>query len=140
MGPGKVFWEQTQPSQRVKSTPSSGVTQRPCHYRLGTVALQEICQYQKITELLICKQPFQRLVLEIGQDMRTDLRFQGSAMGVLQESAKAYIVGLFDDTSLCAIHTKRVTILPRDIQLAHRIIIIIISLFFYLVFLYTLSH
>ena len=73
------------------------------------------------TELLIRKLPFQRLVREIAQDFKTDLRFQGSAVLALQEAAEAYLVGLFEDTNLCAIHAKRVTIMPKDIQLARRI-------------------
>ncbi|KAJ6704741.1 hypothetical protein OIU79_009620 [Salix purpurea] len=52
---------------------------------------------------------------------RTDLRFQSSAVAALQEAAEAYLVGLFEDTNLCAIHAKRVTIMPKDIQLARRI-------------------
>jgi len=89
-------------------------------YRPGTVALREIRKYQS-TELLIRKLPFQRLVREIAQDFKTDLRFQSSAVMALQEAAEAYLVGLFEDTNLCAIHAKRVTIMPKDIQLARRI-------------------
>ncbi|KAH0725806.1 hypothetical protein KY284_001671 [Solanum tuberosum] len=81
----------------------------------------EIRKYQKSTELLIRKLPFQRLVREIAQDFKTDLRFQSSAVAALQEAAEAYLVGLFEDTNLCAIHAKRVTIMPKDIQLARRI-------------------
>ena len=73
------------------------------------------------TELLIRKLPFQRLVREIAQDFKTDLRFQSSAVMALQEASEAYLVGLFEDTNLCAIHAKRVTIMPKDIQLARRI-------------------
>ncbi|KAF8376472.1 hypothetical protein PRIPAC_82901, partial [Pristionchus pacificus] len=80
-----------------------------------------IRRYQKSTELLIRKLPFQRLVREIAQDFKTDLRFQSSAVMALQEAAEAYLVGLFEDTNLCAIHAKRVTIMPKDIQLARRI-------------------
>ncbi|CAG7895613.1 unnamed protein product, partial [Brassica rapa] len=69
----------------------------------------------------IRKLPFQRLVREIAQDFKTDLRFQSSAVAALQEAAEAYLVGLFEDTNLCAIHAKRVTIMPKDIQLARRI-------------------
>jgi histone H3/H4 len=87
----------------------------------GTVALREIRRYQKSTELLIRKLPFQRLVREIAQDFKTDLRFQSSAVLALQEASEAYLVGLFEDTNLCAIHAKRVTIMPKDIQLARRI-------------------
>jgi histone H3 len=85
----------------------------------GTVALREIRRYQKSTELLIRKLPFQRLVREIAQDFKTDLRFQSSAVMALQEASE--LVGLFEDTNLCAIHAKRVTIMPKDIQLARRI-------------------
>ena len=74
-------------------------------------------RYQKSTELLIRKLPFQRLVREIAQDFKTDLRFQSSAVMALQEASEAYLVGLFEDTNLCAIHAKRVTIMPKDIQL-----------------------
>ncbi|KAJ8409085.1 hypothetical protein AAFF_G00241060 [Aldrovandia affinis] len=75
----------------------------------------------KSTELLIRKLPFQRLVQEIAQDFKTDLHFQSSAVMALQEASEAYLVGLFEDTNLCAIHAKRVTIMPKDIQLARRI-------------------
>ena len=94
---------------------------KPHRYRPGTVALREIRKYQKSTDLLIRKMPFQRLVREIAGEMRTDLRFQSSAVMALQEAAEAYLVGLFEDTNLAAIHAKRVTIMPKDMQLALRI-------------------
>uniref|UniRef100_A0A8C1JU95 Core Histone H2A/H2B/H3 domain-containing protein n=1 Tax=Cyprinus carpio TaxID=7962 RepID=A0A8C1JU95_CYPCA len=81
----------------------------------------EILSDLSSTELLIRKLPFQRLVREIAQDFKTDLRFQSSAVMALQEASEAYLVGLFEDTNLCAIHAKRVTIMPKDIQLARRI-------------------
>ena len=90
-------------------------------YRPGTVALREIRKYQKSTDLLIAKLPFQRLVREIAENLKTDLRFQSSAVLALQEASEAYLTGLFEDTNLAAIHAKRVTILPKDIQLARRI-------------------
>ncbi|OQR88364.1 histone H3, embryonic [Thraustotheca clavata] len=90
-------------------------------FRPGTVALREIRRYQNTTELLIRKLPFQRLVREISQDYKTYLRFQSSAMLALQEACEAYLIGLFEDTNLCAIHAKRVTIMPRDVQLARRL-------------------
>ncbi|KOM29951.1 hypothetical protein LR48_Vigan843s001300 [Vigna angularis] len=104
-----------------KSAPATGGVKKPHRFRPGTVALREIRKYQKSTELLIRKLPFQRLVREIAQDFKTDLRFQSSAVSALQEAAEAYLVGLFEDTNLCAIHAKRVTIMPKDIQLARRI-------------------
>ena len=94
---------------------------KPHRYRVGTAALKDIRHFQKSTALLIRKLPFQRLVREIAQDFKTDLRFQSAAILCLQEAAKAYLVGLFEDTNLCAIHAKQVTIMPRDIQLARRI-------------------
>jgi histone H3/H4 len=94
---------------------------KPHRYRPGTVALREIRRYQKSTELLIRKLPFQRLVREITQVIKIDLRFQSTALLALQEAAEAYLVGLFENTNLCAIHAKRVTIMPKDIQLARRI-------------------
>jgi histone H3 len=94
---------------------------RPHRFRPGTVAIREIRKYQKSTELLIRKLPFQRLVREIAQDFKTDLRFQSTAILALQEASEAYIVGLFEDSNLCCIHAKRVTLMPKDIQLARRI-------------------
>lgn len=98
---------------------------KPHRYRPGTVALREIKKYQgrgkHATELLIQKLPFQRLVREITQELSVNKRFQGSALLALQEATEAYLVGLFEDVNLIAIHTKRVTIQPKDIQLARRI-------------------
>lgn len=105
---------------------------------IGTVALREIRRYQKSTDLLLRKLPFQRLVREIAQgnahtlyslthsplryiDFKNDLRFQSTAILALQEASEAYLVSLFEDTNLCAIHAKRITIMPKDIQLARRI-------------------
>jgi histone H3 len=90
-------------------------------FRPGTVALREIRKYQKSTDLLIRKLPFQRLVRDVAIVFRGDLRFQSSAIAALQEASEAYLVGLFEDTNLCAIHANRVTIMERDIQLAQRI-------------------
>ena len=109
-------------AKNTKNTqPSTGGLKKPMRYRPGTVALREIRRYQKSTELLIRKLPFARLVHEIAQDFKTDLRFQTEAIGALQEAGEAYLVGLFEDTNLCAIHAKHVTIMPKDIQLARRI-------------------
>ena len=73
------------------------------------------------TEMLTRKLPFQRLVREIAHDIKPDLRFQSSAIGAIQEAVEAYLVSIFEDTSLCAIHAKRVTIQSKDIQLARRL-------------------
>ena len=90
-------------------------------FRAGTQALKDIRHFQKGTALLIRKLPFQRLVREIAQDFKTELRFQAAAINCLQEASKAYLVGIFEDSNLCAIHAKRVTIMPKDIALARRI-------------------
>ena len=118
---GKAPRKQLATKAARKSAPATGGVKKPHRYRPGTVALREIRRYQKSTDLLIRKLPFQRLVREIAQDFKSDLRFQGSAVLALQEAAEAYLVGLFEDTNLCAIHAKRVTIMPKDIQLARRI-------------------
>jgi len=118
---GKAPRKQLSTKAARKSAPETGGVKKPHRCRPGTVALREIRRYQKSTELLIRKLPFQRLVREFAQDFKTDLRFQSSAMMALQEASEAYLVGLFEDTNLCAIHAKRVTIMPKDIQLACRI-------------------
>ncbi len=105
----------------LKNTFKSLGIKKPHRFRPGTVALREIRKYQKSTELLIRKLPFQRLVREIANDFKTELRFQTNAIAAFQEAAEAYLVGLFEDTNLCALHAKRVTIMPKDIQLARRI-------------------
>ena len=104
-----------------KSAPATGGVKKPHRYKPGTVALREIRKYQKSTDLLIRKLPFQRLVREIAQEFQKELRFQSSAVLALQEAAEAYLVALFEDTNLCAIHAKRVTIMSKDLALARRI-------------------
>ena len=84
----------------------------------GLKALKEIKQYLSSTEMLIRRCPFQRVVLEIAQSYQTDLKFQTTAVMALQEVGEAFLVGLLEQTNLCAIHAKCVTIMPRDIQLA----------------------
>ncbi|XBA48542.1 histone [Candidozyma auris] len=118
---GKAPRKQLASKAARKSAPSTGGVKKPHRYKPGTVALREIRRFQKSTDLLIRKLPFQRLVREIAQDFKTDLRFQSSAIGALQESVEAYLVSLFEDTNLCAIHAKRVTIQKKDIQLARRL-------------------
>ena len=100
----------------------NGAIKRPHRYRPGTLALREIKKFQKSTELLIRKLPFQRLVKSILYDLkRMDFRMQSQALLAIQEAAEAYLVGLFEDTNLCAIHAKRITIKAKDIVLARRI-------------------
>ncbi|KAJ3204452.1 centromeric DNA-binding histone H3-like protein cse4 [Entophlyctis luteolus] len=129
----------TAPKTPVKTTPgkrsssrkrSSPVEKRRHRYRPGTVALREIRKYQKSTDLLLRKLPFSRLVREIIGHYTNDrfrdgegsgMRVQSVALAALQEAAEAFLVHLFEDANLCAIHAKRVTIMQKDIQLARRI-------------------
>ena len=134
-GSGKAPRKQPQPQTKKtkkkgkkaqgggKTMPASQQgTKKPRRYQPGTVALREIQHYQKSTKLLIRKLPFQRLVREIAQDFgKMSIRFQSGAIIALQEALEAYLVGLLEDSNLCAIHAKRVTIMPKDIQLARRI-------------------
>lgn len=103
-----------------KSAPHAATKRR---YRPGTVALKEIRRYQKSTELLIRRLPFQRLVREIVNDIAPgkNLRFQVAGLNALQEASESYLVSLFEDTNLICINAKRVTIMPRDLALARRI-------------------
>ena len=107
--------------RKIHEVRMQGRQVKPHRYRAGTVALQDIRHFQRTSALLIRKLPFQRLVREIAQDYKTDLRFQSAAILCLQEAAEAYLVRLFDDANLCAIHARRVTIMPKDILLARRI-------------------
>ena len=105
-----------------KSAPAqTGGIKKPHRFRPGTVAAREIRRYQKSTDLLIRKLPFQRLVKEFAHELKADARFQSSAVLALQEATEAYLVGLFEDTNMCAVHANRVTIMEKDVLLARRI-------------------
>ena len=105
-----------------KSAAAEGGVKKPHRFRPGTVAIREIRRYQKSTNLLLRKLPFQRFVREIMQDCgRPEFRMQSHALMAIQEATEAYLVSMFEDTNLCCIHAKRVTIFPKDIQLARRI-------------------
>ena len=118
--PGDLEWLTSHPA--VAGTGKAPRTQmradqkkrKAQRYRPGTVALREIRRYQKSSELLIRRMPFQRLVREIAQVHNPYLRFQSSTILALQESTEAYLVGLLEDSNLCAIYAKRVTIMPKD--------------------------
>ena len=108
------------------TTPTGGV-KKPHHYRPGMVALREIRRYQKSIECLIKRSPFQKLIREISQEYRVcpdgpgtpfvQVHFQSTAIAALQEAGENFIVGLFEDVNLLAVHAKRVTVMPRDIRL-----------------------
>ncbi|KAI9220493.1 histone-fold-containing protein [Blastocladiella britannica] len=118
-------------SQSSQSTPgrvSLPGDKKKHRYRPGTVALREIKKYQKTTDFLLRKLPFSRLVREVSNDLGAlygpafmAMRWQASALLALQEASEAYLVHLFEDANLCAIHAKRVTVMPKDIHLARRI-------------------
>jgi histone H3 len=110
-----------QEGQAPTTTQASNAVKR--RFRPGTRALMEIRKYQKSSELLIRKQPFGRLVREIVQAMHptTGYCMQANAILALQEASEAYLVALFEDTNLAAIHARRVTIMPKDLQLVRRI-------------------
>ena len=107
--------------QPRSQTGQASAQQQPHRYRPGTVALREIWGYQKSTELLICKLPFKRLVHEILQGYGVGYKVTPAMMMALQEAAEAYLVQLLEDSNLCAIHAKRITIQLKDIQLARQI-------------------
>ncbi|XP_034037730.1 histone H3-like [Thalassophryne amazonica] len=97
---GKAQRKQLAPKAARKSAPATGGVKKPQRYKPDTMALTEICHYQKSTELLIRKLPFQRLVREIAQEFKTDLRFQSSAVMALQEASEAYLVAVLDRSGL----------------------------------------
>ena len=106
-----------------KSAPAAGgiKEKRKFKRKAGTVALREVKRYQKTIDNLLPRASFQRLVRNICSDLDHELRFQSQALLALQEASEAYLVGVFEDTNLCAIHAKRSTIFKKDMDLARRI-------------------
>ncbi len=110
------------PKTPPASTSKSPKVRKKHRFRPGTVALREIRTYQKSTNLLIPRLPFSRLVREIAMNQTVkDIRFKSTALMALQEACEAYIVQLFEDCVLCCIHSRRVTVMPKDMNLARRI-------------------
>ena len=108
-------------AKQIIESPINSPLAHKRRFRPGTKALREIRKYQKTTDFLIRRLPFQRLVKEILQGFRGDFRIQSNALAALQESTESYVVQLFEDMNLCAIHANRVTIQPKDLHLAKRI-------------------
>ena len=106
---------------KKKTAPAEGGVKGTRRYKPGTVALREIKRYQKATNLLLLKAPFQRFVRAICEGIDAQLRFQSQALLAVQEAAEMYLVGLFEDSNLCAIHANRVTVMKKDMDLARRI-------------------
>lgn len=118
---GKTLHSELAAKAARKRLPKFGGIKKPRRFKPGTVALREIRKYQKSTELLLAKLPFYRLVQEITQDFKCDLRYQSTAILALQTAAEAYLVSLFEGANECAIHAKRVTIMPKDLKLTRRL-------------------
>ena len=123
-GAGKSIKAPQLPPEQVAAAAggeAAQVEKKKRRWRPGTVALREIRHFQKGTDLLLRRLPFQRFVREIAQEWKADLRFQDKAITALQEASEAYLVGLFEDTNLICVHRGRQTITQKDMQLARRI-------------------
>ena len=108
-------------SKSIKKAAKMSQEKKARRFKPGTVALREIRKYQRETRQLLPRAPFQRLVREICSGIDNELRFQSQALVGLQEAAEAYLVGVFEDANLCAIHANRVTCMKKDMDLARRI-------------------
>ncbi|GAA5907468.1 hypothetical protein JCM8208_001386 [Rhodotorula glutinis] len=119
-GQGK-YQSQKGGGKKLPKANREGKVLKPHRYRPGTAALRQIRTYQISTALLMGKAPFIRLVHEICSNEYETMRWQASALNALQEAAEDHLVALFQDANLCAIHAKRVTVTPKDMQLARRL-------------------
>lgn len=115
----RLHKESRSAAKKVSSIRSG--TMRSRRWRPGTVALREIRKYQSTTDVLIARAPFRRLVKEIVSNLKESIRMQSSALEAVQEATEGYIVNLLCDANLCTIHAKRVTLFPKDLQLAIRL-------------------
>lgn len=106
---------------KKKTAPAEGGVKVQRRFKPGTVALREIKRYQRGTNLLLLKAPFQRFVRAICEGIDAQLRFQSQALLAVQEAAEMYLIGLFEDSNLCAVHANRVTVMKKDMELARRI-------------------
>ncbi len=119
--------QQKHPSSRgsgkkaSKSVGAAKAERKPHRWRPGTVALRQIRQLQKGGELLTAKKPFQRLVREIAGEVRADMRFERTALLALQEAAEQHLTALFENAQRLAVHGKRITVRPEDMQLVRHI-------------------
>ena len=115
--PARAQAQKTVPSTRTRSSTASAAKPKEARAKSGDVALTEIRKYQRSTEQLLRKAPFYRLIKEITQDFKTAARFQANAMAALQEAAEAYLTKEMSVYNLNAIHARRITIMPKDINL-----------------------
>ena len=109
------------PKKAIRKVPKAkggdvhvSIKQTRPRFRPGTVALRDIRKYQRSTDLILRRLPFQRLVRQCVQEWKSDARFQAAALLALQEAAETYIVKLYEDMNQIAVHAKRVTILKKD--------------------------
>lgn len=109
------------PTASQKSQKSQEGDRKKPRYKPGTVALREIKRYQKSTALLLPRAPFQRIVKSICMEIDNTLRCSSQGLLALQEATEAYMVGIFEDASLCCVHAKRMTLRKQDLELARRI-------------------
>lgn len=108
-------------SNGKKTLTASGKIKKPHRYRPGTVALREIRRYQKSTDLLMRKKPFERVIREVAADFDDQMRFQSNAILCLQEATEVEMVDNFELSNLAAIHSKRITVMERDFRLVSRL-------------------
>ena len=118
---GKAARPSKKTAPAMKGIKKVDAERKKMKFKAGTVALREIKRYQKTTSLLLPRAPFMRLVKNIAHGYDSNLRFASNAIQALQESSEAYLVGVFEDANLCAIHANRVTIMKKDMSLARRI-------------------
>ncbi|KAL6122573.1 hypothetical protein NUSPORA_00339 [Nucleospora cyclopteri] len=120
---GKIYTQKTPVKKPLELISSLQAASKPKKFKPGTLALKEIRKYQKSTDLLLRKMTFKRVVREIirNLDNSVELRFQAASFSVLQESTENFLVGMLEDSYRCAIHAKRVTLMPRDINLIYKI-------------------
>jgi histone H3 len=109
------------PTKQIATKPVIKPSTKPENEKKKKGALNEIREHQRSTVLLIPKAPFNRLVREIAQGFKTDIRFGGDSVTALMEAAEYYLVQKFQKYNLYAIHAKRVTIMPKDIRLDEQI-------------------
>ena len=123
MAGSKMDSKALKPLGNKKTAPAAGGVKekKQFKWRPGTVALREIKRYQKATNMLLPRAPFHRLVRSICSGIDSDIRFQSQALVALQESAEAYLTGVFEDSNLCALHANRVTMMKKDMDIARRI-------------------
>lgn len=117
----KMKGKKASPETNEKDSQASKGLKRKLKTRPGQVALREIRKYQKSTDHVIRRMPFQRLVRDIAKQVMPDAKFNSNALKAMQECTEMYISRLFEDTNLCCIHAKRKTLFVKDMALAKRI-------------------